>query len=222
MTNDQILLHMKAIEERLEAAGLSLSTRTSPGLVEEGLQEVGKKSVHPMSEVHDEELAQGRAFWLFLEREGKCVSCISAKKVNLNGENFGSHFRTLAQSRYAGRCDVVTDVSQPLIDDLKGRLIYFGGIEVAPGERGGIRQLSDFAQYAKLLAATLWEFDWMYTIIAYRHRRLADDYGFTGKYRNAVTWTAPVPEGLSNDQMFLGLNSLHFSHILNSVEPGQL
>jgi hypothetical protein len=62
----------------------------------------------------------------------------------------------------------------------------------------------------------------MYTIIAYRHRRLADDYGFTGKYRNAVTWSTPVPEGLSNDQMFLGLNSIHFSHILNSVEPGQL
>jgi hypothetical protein len=222
MTNDQVVLHMKAITERMAAAGLTLSTRSEQSSVDEGLQQVGKMRVHPMSQVHEDELADGRAFWLFLEREGRCISCISAKLVCLEGEDFGSHFRSLAESRYSGRCGVVSDVSQPLVDDLKGRLIYFGGIEVAPGERGGIRQLSDFAQYAKLLAATRWEFDWMYTIIAYRHRRLADDYGFTGKYRNAVTWSTPVPEGLSNDQMFLGLNSIHFSHILNSVEPGQL
>lgn len=222
MTNEYIQLHMKAIEDRMSALGLSLATRNTLEGVRKGLEEVGKTSVHPISKIHDDELSEGRAFWLFLEREGRCISCISAKKINLNDEDFGSHFRSFAQSRYVGRSDVVADVSQPLVDDLKGRLIYFGGIEVAPGERGGIRQLSDFAHFAKLLAATLWEFDWMYTIIAYRHRRLADDYGFAGKYRNAVTWHAPVPEGLSNDQMFLGLSSTHFSHIVNSVEPGQL
>lgn len=222
MKKELISQHMKAIEERMAANGLKISVRTSLASIEEGLRQVGKTHVHPISEISVAELEAGRAFWLFTERDGCCVSCISARRATLEEEDFDSHFRSHAQSKYEGRPDVVACVSQPLIEDLKGRLIYFGGIEVAEGERGGIRQLSDFAQYAKLLAASLWEFDWMYTIIAYKHRRLADDYGFVGKYRNAVTWNDPIPDGLANDQMFLGLNSSHFGHILNTVEPGQL
>lgn len=222
MKNDLIIQHMQAIEDRMKQGGLRVSIRRSLARVEEGLEDVGKDSIHPISQVSKAEMEQGRAFWLFTEREGNCVSCISARRANLKGEDFESYFRSHAQSKYRNRKNVVADVSPPLNADLKGRLIYFGGIQVAANERGGIRQLGDFAQYAKLLAASLWDFDWMYTIIAYKHRRLADDYGFTGKYRNAITWNDPIPEGLSNDQMFLGLNSTHFGHILKTVEPGQL
>jgi hypothetical protein len=101
MTNDHVLLHMNAITERMAAAGLTLSTRCEQSSVDEGLQQVGKMRVHPMSQVHEDELADGRAFWLFLEREGRCISCISAKLVCLEGEDFGSNFRTLAESRYS-------------------------------------------------------------------------------------------------------------------------
>ncbi|MFY0310601.1 hypothetical protein ACFMBG_11990 [Leisingera sp. D0M16] len=222
MENKIILKHMRAIEKRFSADGLSLHVCTTPEELPALLGDVGKKRVHPMSEVSEDDLRSGRAFWLFLKREDKCITCISARSVDLGGKDFGSYFRDLATSRYRGRDEVVASVSQPLIDELRGRLIYFGGIEVAPDERGGIRRLGDFAQYVKLLAATWWDFDWMYTIIAYKHRRLADDYGFNGKYRNAISWADPVPEGLANDQMILGLNAVHFSHIISSVEPGQL
>lgn len=214
--------HMRAIEKRFSEDGLSLHASQSPDEIERLWKEVGKERVHPMSEVSTEELNTGRAFWLFLKRDGRSVACISAKRVDLGGETFGDYFRNLAAQKYHGRPDVVARVSQPLDDELQGRLIYFGGIELAPDERGGVRKLGDFAQYVKMLAAERWEFDWMYTIIAYKHRRLADDYGFNGKYRNAVSWADPVPEGLANDQMFLGLNAVHFSHLLNSVEPGHL
>ncbi|MCB4456847.1 hypothetical protein [Leisingera sp. McT4-56] len=222
MEHNNILTHMQAIADRFSAEGLSLYVCSSPAELPALLEEIGKKRVHPMSEVSDEELRSGRAFWLFLKRDGKCITCISAKNIDLGSQDFGNYFRSLAASRYGGRDGVVASVSQPLVDELRGRLIYFGGIEVAPDERGGIRRLGDFAQYVKLLAALRWEFDWMYTIIAYKHRRLADDYGFNGKYRNAISWADPVPEGLANDQMILGLNAVHFSHIVSSVEPGQL
>lgn len=222
MEHNSILTHMQAIADRFTAEGLSLHVSTSPAELPALLAEVGKTRVHPMSEVSSEELRSGRAFWLFLKRDGRCITCISAKRIDLDGQDFGDYFRGLAASRYGGRDRVVESVSQPLVDELQGRLIYFGGIEVAPEERGGIRRLGDFAQYVKLLAALRWEFDWMYTIIAYKHRRLADDYGFNGKYRNAISWADPVPEGLANDQMILGLNAVHFSHIVSSVEPGQL
>ncbi|UWQ56305.1 hypothetical protein [Leisingera caerulea] len=222
MERKSILTHMRAIEGRFNAEGLTLYVCTDPQELPALLEDVGKKRVHPMSEVSDDDLESGRAFWLFLKREDRCITCISAKSVDLGGKDFGNYFRGLAASRYGGRDEVVASVSQPLVDELRGRLIYFGGIEVAPDERGGIRRLGDFAQYVKLLAATRWDFDWMYTIIAYKHRRLADDYGFNGKYRNAICWSDPVPEGLANDQMILGLNAVHFSHIVSSVEPGNL
>lgn len=222
MENKIILTHMRAIEKRFNADGLSLHVCTAPEELPALLGDVGKKRVHPMSEVSEDDLRSGRAFWLFLKREDRCITCISAKSVDLDGKDFGNYFRDLAATRYRGRDEVVASVSQPLVDELRGRLIYFGGIEVAPDERGGIRRLGDFAQYVKLLAATRWDFDWMYTIIAYKHRRLADDYGFNGKYRNAISWADPIPEGLANDQMILGLNAVHFSHIVSSVEPGNL
>ena len=222
MERQNIHSHMQAIEERFNAEGLSLYVCENPKKLPALLKEVGKKKVHPMSEVSEDELASGRALWLFLKRDGRCIFCISAKLVDLGEKDFGNYFRNLAASKYIGRDDVVASVSQPLVDELRGRLIYFGGIEVAPDERGGIRRLGDFAQYVKLLSAMRWDFDWMYTIIAYKHRRLADDYGFNGKYRNAISWAEPVPEGLANDQMILGLNAVHFSHIVRSVEPGNL
>ncbi|MCF6433828.1 MULTISPECIES: hypothetical protein [unclassified Leisingera] len=222
MEHQSIHTHMQAIEERFKADGLTLYVCEDPEELPPLLREVGKKKVHPMSETSEDELKSGRALWLFLKREGRCIICISAKLVDLGEKDFGDYFRNLAASKYVGRDDVVASVSQPLVDELRGRLIYFGGIEVAPDERGGIRRLGDFAQYVKLLAAMRWDFDWMYTIIAYKHRRLADDYGFNGKYRNAIRWVEPVPEGLANDQMILGLNAVHFSHIVSSVEPGNL
>lgn len=222
MERKSIRSHMQAIEERFNADNLSLYVCDNPDELPALLREVGKKGVHPMSDVSEEELSSGRAFWLFLRKADRCIICISAKLVDLHGQDFGDYFRSLAAARYNGRDDIVASVSQPLIDELRGRLIYFGGIEVAPDERGGIRRLGDFAQYVKLLAAMRWDFDWMYTIVAYKHRRLADDYGFNGKYRNAICWADPIPEGLANDQMILGLNAVHFSHIVSSVEPGKL
>ncbi len=222
MENRSIRSHMRAIEERFAADGLSLNVVTRSDALPEMFADVGKEKVHPMSEVTAEELQSGDAFWLALNRGDRCITCISAKLVDLGEGDFDRYFRGLAASRYGDRDDVVASVSQPLVDELQGRLIYFGGIEVAPDERGGIRRLGDFAQYVKLLAALRWDFDWMYTIINYKHRRLADDYGFNGKYRNAISWKDPAPEGLANDQMILGINAVHFSHILQSVEPGQL
>ncbi|MEL6411599.1 MAG: hypothetical protein AAFQ38_14475 [Pseudomonadota bacterium] len=222
MEQSNIHSHMQAIEEQFNAEGLTLSVVTNADELPLLLAEVGKKNIHPMSSVSQDELSEGHAFWLFLKRENKCISCISAKLVDLGGKDFGKYFRGLAAARYSDRSDVVTSVSQPLVDELHGRLIYFGGVEVAPHERGNLRRLGGFVHYVKLMAAKRWDFDWMYTIVAYKHRRLADDYGFNGKYRNAISWSDPVPEGLANDQMILGLNAVHFSHIVSSVEPGNL
>jgi len=217
-----IIRHINAIEKKAEGMGLGFHKSTCRFEVQSLLDEVGKPSIHPMSTVSDGELESGKAFWLFLSKGGSCIACISAKMIDLNDGDFASYFQTLAQERYHNRIDPVENVSQPVIDSLEGRLVYFGGIEFSSSHRGNIRVLGNFAQYARLVAALQWEFDWMYTIIARRHRRLADDYGFETSLRNAVKWSSPAPEGLANDQMFLATSSTHFYHVLSSVEPGQL
>jgi hypothetical protein len=67
-----------------------------------------------------------------------------------------------------------------------------------------------------------WDFDWMYTIIAHKHRRLADDYGFHWRVRNALKWRDPAPSGREDSQMFLLTEARDFAHDLKTVQPGEL
>ncbi|MFS4579938.1 hypothetical protein [Phaeobacter sp. C3_T13_0] len=222
MQNANITAHLSAIGARMREKGLYPYIETDHSALSPLFEQVGKEKVHPMSSVSEKELGDGKAFWLFLQKEGRSIACISAKLIELGRGDFGSYMSGLASSRYERASKVVSNVAQPLIDEMSGRMIYFGGIEFAADQKGSVRLLGDFAQYAKLTSALRWEFDWMYTIIAYRHRRLADDYGFHWRLRNAIHWSDPVPEGLANDHMVLATNPAHFFHVLGSVKPGEL
>jgi len=222
MTPQKIRAHMEAIQVKMESRDLEFYVSRQHNEVLKLISEVGKPYIHPMSRVKKRELVDGRAFWLFLRKDGRCIACISVRSISLDGVDFGTFFKKLAAEQYAEKANVVRSVSQPVVDLLSGELVYLGGIEFAPDQRGSIKVLGNFTQYARLMAASLWEFDWMYTIIAHRHRRLADDYGFETSIRNAVSWADPIPEGLANDQMILTTSKVHFSHVLHSVDPGQL
>ncbi|MFY0682882.1 MAG: hypothetical protein JXR13_20130 [Thalassovita sp.] len=214
--------HKDAIADRFGQKGLSLMVSRDPEFCGRSINEVGKVSVHPMSQIEKEDLEQDLAFWLFLVRDERAVACISARRFQVEDTGFDRHIREIAELRYRSRSEPIQSVAHPLIEEVSGSLVYFGGIEISADERGSNKMLCDFAQFAKLTAAQKWDFDWMYTIIAYQHRRLADDYGFHWRVRNAIQWTAPAPEGLASDQMILATNQAHFEHVLVTVQPGQL
>jgi hypothetical protein len=186
------------------------------------LAEVGKQFEHPMTALKRNDFTLGQAFWLFLRKEGKCIASISAKLTDLNGEAFGSYIRRTTDNQYDVPSGSIRSVAEALDQRLSGRLIYFGGIEFSANERGSRAILADFSQFARLLGASYWEFDWMYTIIAYKHRRLADDYGFHWRIRNALEWRDPAPTGRENSQMFLLTEARDFAHDLRAVQPGEL
>lgn len=183
---------------------------------------MGKIGIHPMSQIPPTTMKEGGGFWLFLLKEDRAIACISSYTFYLADGGFAEYLDALACSCYPREKSPIISVAHPLIEEVSGRMIYFGGIEFAENERGSNRLLCDFAQLAKLLAAKSWSFEWMYTIIAYKHRRLADDYGFHWRVRNAIEWCNPVPDGLANDQMVLATNKLHFDHVLRVIQPGQL
>lgn len=214
--------HISAVEKNFSSQGAELFVSTSVDEIAECLEEVGKPSVHPLTSVSEKDMSEGRAFWLFLRAEGECVACISAKFFDLGDEDFSQFFHRYTRQQYHSDSDLLGGVAQPLIDEVKGRVIYFGGIEVASGSQGSLTRLASFSHYVKLLAASRWDFDWMYTIIANKHRKLADYYGFHWKLPNALTWNAPVPEGLANDHIILATNPTHFEHRLLASEPGKV
>jgi len=214
--------HMAAIQSRFDQRSLELRVVQDARSAQRVLREVGKPGVHPLSEVSDEELQGGSAFWLAVERDGRAIACISAKVVDLTNRNFEDYMVNLCREKYSDGSALVDRVAQPLSESFAGRLIYFGGIEFSESERGNIRLVADFSHYVKLYSAATWPFDWMYTIIAHRHRKLADLYGFGWRIKNALHWRDPAPQGVENDHMILAVNRVQFEHDLGSAEPGQL
>lgn len=222
MNHTDIIAHSGAILARLKAAELTLYEPYGFDEVPKLLAEVGKQYEHPMSSLVRNDFTVGQAFWLFLKKEGQCIATISARHIDLNGENFGSYLKRTSNNQYGTHGDALSKVAEPLEKEVGGRLIYFGGIEFSPEHRGSRRVLADFSHYSKLLAATYWDFDWMYTIIARKHHRLADDYGFHWRVRNAMIWNDPVPEGRENSQMILASSALQLSYDLRTIQPGEL
>lgn len=221
MTQTQIFKHTAAILSRLAERGIEIYEPSSFSEVPRLLNETGQPSMQPMMSLERNDFAVGEAFWLFLRKEGRCIGGISAKITNLQTEPFSEYLARTSINQYGSSGPAIADFA-PQLDLMKGRLIYFGGVHISKGHQGSREVLSDLAHYARLLAASYWKFDWMYTIVDYAHRRLAVDYGFDWRIRKALSWHEPIPDGRSNDHMILASSVMDFEHLLRTVEPGQL
>jgi hypothetical protein len=222
VTRTEIFNHASAIVSRMSDAGFRFYEPANFSEVPALWEAIGKRYEHPMTSLERNDFTLAQAFWLFLMKGDQPVAGIGAKLEDLRDEAFGSYIRRVSRHQYRTSGEAVKWVAPPIDRAFSGRLIYFGGIEVHPDFRGKSGLISDFSQMARLLGATAWDFDWMYTIISYRHRKIADRYGFELRFRNAISWHQPPPEGRSDDQMVLATSREYFSHLLRTVEPGEL
>ncbi|WP_299734702.1 hypothetical protein [uncultured Roseobacter sp.] len=175
--------------------------------------ETGRKSQTPIMDVRRLDFTRSQAFWLFLVKDGVAVAGIACKIIDLTGENFGSYFQRVAKGQYDTVESPVRSVAQPILDEVEGKVIYFGELEIHERSRGDRALLSSFARLAKGLSAMRWpEFDWMCAIIPDNHFALAKDYGFTWVIPNAFTWRDPVPHRMGDTHWLMANKRSHYEH----------
>lgn len=198
----------------LDQAGLDLYAPEDFSEVAELVAQTGRATQTPMLSVSRNDFTLGTAFWVFLMQQGASVGGAAARLIDLRGESFENYLRRTSTEQYGRARDPIAAVAPPVSDELRGRLVYIGELQLARNHRGNIGVLTAYARMIVALAAMKWpDFDWMYAFIPKEHVKIAGLYGFTWYMPEAITWAEPVPQGRRNDHWMIALPKAHFAHV---------
>lgn len=191
----QMQLTMKAADylHDLHQHGYDVHASDDFEEIEDLVAATGKPRFSPMFDLNRNDFTCGRAFWLFLRKDGDVLAGLAAQSIRLGAESFERYIRRTTARQYGIDVDL-RRVAAPLNERLRGDLIYFGDLHVSEGARGRRQVLRPYARLGMVLAAMTWpEFDWMFAHIPYQHRSLQDVYGMSMITHGAFEWGEPRP-----------------------------
>ena len=203
MKRTDLIGRVAEIERQLTEKGYEIDLTFDPNAALKIMNDVGKKAMHPVSEISDSDLKKRRAFWVGVRQGETYCACIAARQSHVSQMGFGEYWAEHCHSKYPSRRSVVASVSEEANTQISGAVVYFGGVEVAKGKQGNLSRLIRLVEYSKIQAALLWEFDCIFTIINADHRAMSRLYKFSTILEKAVLWHPPIPAGLSDDQLYL-------------------
>ncbi len=208
-----IIRHCGTHVAELKGAGYDVVAPSDYAQIAEMVDITGRRKQTPMMSLNRNDFTRKDAFWLFLVKDGKPVAGTAARYTDLGGESFESYLRRTSREQYRRDTDPIAAIAPPVTDELNGRLIYFGELELHPEHRGKVKLLYRFSRVMMGMAALKWpDFDAMYAFVPKEHVKLADGYGFTWKVPRAITWADPVPKGRLNDHWLVAARRREFEH----------
>lgn len=205
-----------ACERRLNERGLSLLQTSDFDRVPEILAVLEKPYLTPMLSPGMHDFTEATCFWLFLYQGDTPVAGVSLKLEELGSDTVDTYWRRAARRQYGGGQEVLSDVAAPLVEMLKGRLVYYGDLIVANGQRGAIKMVEYFIRCAVILGGLKWDPDWHYAFLQSRHARAgaAARYGFTRNVPFAQTWIGSAPKTRSNEDVCIALPRREWRHVV--------
>lgn len=206
---------------KLKSFGYDVIATDSFSEVESLVAQTGKPFRSPMFDLRRNDFVQGRAFWLFLVRDGKVLGGLAAKSLPLGQETFEAYMRRVSGNQFDAEAPLAS-IAPPVLERLCGHLVYFGELHFSPEGRGRRSVLREYSRLAVVLAAMSWpDFDWMYATIPFEQRSLQDLYGFPIITHAAFKWREPVPYLHKNSHAMIYMSKLDFVHSLTVAEPDQ-
>lgn len=195
----------------LKDAGFDIYAPTDFAEIAELVQQTGRATQTPMMSVARNDFTLGRAFWLFLMVDGECVGGCAAQYIDLRDEPFDHYLRRTSKEQYNCETDPIATIARPVAQEINGRLVYLGELEIHPKYRGKLKALSAFVRVLQSIAAMKWpDFDWMYAFVPFSHVKLTGLYGFTWQMPYAIRWVQPAPPGRLDSHWMIGLPKSHF------------
>lgn len=166
----------------------------------------------PVHAISRNDFTKGDAFWLFLTYRDAVVGGVAASHYDLRGDDFEDFLRRTAAQQY-GRADPIRRIAPPVVDRLRGQLIYTGELHLRADFRGNLSVLEAFFRMLIALAALKWEFDHIYAIVPEEHRRLIEVYGFNWWMERAVEWRGAPPQGWSDTHYICAVSRPDFAYL---------
>lgn len=199
--------HMNA----LESEGFQVYSPTDFSEVAELVQQTGRARQTPMMSISRNDFTLGTAFWLFLKVDGVCVGGCAAHFIDLRDEPFEQYLRRTSQEQYGRTEDPIANIARPVSQEIRGRLVYIGELEIHPKYRGKLKTVSSFMRLLQSISVMKWpDFDWMYAFIPFHHIKLAALYGFTWQMPYAIRWHDPEPPGRLSNHWMVATPKSHF------------
>lgn len=195
----------------LESEGFQVYAPTDFTEIAGLVEQTGRVQQTPMMSISRNDFTLGTAFWLFLMVDGKCVGGCAAHFIDLRDEPFEQYLRRTSKEQYGRKEDPIDTIARPVSQEIGGRLIYLGELEIHPKYRGKLKTLSAFMRLLQSISVMKWpEFDWMYAFIPFDHVKLTGRYGFTWQMPYAIRWHHPEPPGRLNSHWLVALPKSHF------------
>jgi len=208
-----IIRHCGTHHAELNAAGYDIVAPSDFADIGRMVDETGRRKQTPMMALNRNDFTRRDAFWLFLLHNGKPVAGTAARYTDLSGEPFQAYMRRTSREQYRRDKDPIVSIAEPVLQNVSGRLIYLGELELHPQHRGKVKLLYRFVRVLMGMAALKWpDFNMIYAFVPKEHVKLTDGYGFTWKVPRAITWTDPVPKGRLNDHWLVGTSRSDFLH----------
>jgi hypothetical protein len=200
--------------QMLDNEGFQLYAPTDFREIPDLVAQTGRAAQSPMMSLSRNDFTQGNAFWLFLMVDGVCVGGCAAHLIDLRDEPFEAYLRRSSQALYGRDEDPIDSIARPVCTEIKGKLIYFGELEIHRQYRGRIKALAAFTRIIQALAVMKWpDFDWMYAYVPFEHVKLTGIYGFTWQMPYAIRWKKPVPPGRLDNHWMIALPRSHFNQV---------
>ena len=201
---------LKALQER----GFDVLAPKDYASILSLVAQTGRPAQSPMLALSRNDFSQGDAFWLFLMKDGSAVGGCAARFFDLKSESFESYLRRTSQQQYQRSTDPIESVARPVGQEMGGKMIYMGELQLHEDHRGNIAVVGSFVKLLQAIAAIKWpDFDWMYCLIPHEHRRIIEHYGYNLRIPQAITWKEPIPAGRKNSHILAALKRSHFDHI---------
>lgn len=223
MLHKEIIVQSAALLRTLNEAGFDCEAEDDFARIMQWLAAEEKLSQNPKISLVRNDFVKGSAFWTFLLQGEERVGRLAARYYDLNDETLGSYLERTNNAQFGGGHAVVDYVAPSVSQLIRGRMIFFGDLEVELRTRTSRKTLSAYARLTMVLSGMTWpEFDWMYAFVTKPHARQAELYGFTYRVPRVVTWKKPIPEGREDTHVLVAIPAADFWHMLRTGEMSEL
>lgn len=205
-------------QEKMKERGLGLAQTTDFEEAEDRALAIGKPSFTPMLSSALNDFSKDEAFWLFLQKRGKDVGCVAARRDSLYSESL-SEYWTRTQRRYYGlsASEASHSHAPAALNEIRGSVVYMGEFFIAKAARGSRNQLALFTHVLQSYVHIKWKPDWIYAFVRKNDNRrgYGVEYGFNRHIPVAQSWPCP-PEGRQNGEYLTATSREEVLHMAAS------
>lgn len=199
---------------RLKDAGFSIEQTNDFELVLRELDELGKPYLTPALDVRENDFTTSNCFWLVVREKDKPVALGGARLDDLTDTDVAAFLHRHFARHYPGG---VTQIAEPMLSVLAGKVAYVGDLFVAPGVRGRLDLVSRAMTVCHMVISLKWNPSCTYAYLRKSDvdRGAAARYGFSRVIPGSKSFQAEVPPR-SNEECFVALERSDLLHWVKS------